>query len=383
MLLPCTQSKRTRGRRGDVQQPHLVNHNQPRLIHQLLRVRKTILPIKLTTCKYGGKHTDQDVGFDSIHSTARNAQESPLLRLPAELRERIWAYAFGMKTVHPIGNALRHWDTSPRRSKEWVVSFRPCREEYSDDEIYKMSLDGQLDGSPHFWKHPGMMDTDWEVAHHRGLHLCARWHLQKIPGEPHLIPPVCKQLYYEAIPAAWKTITFSFMESGYFQHFLKSPYARCDLVTQLSIIQLSNSGDAFWDGWMSALKSPLMSKFTSLQGLNLILRNHDYRSWAHPTPSVSNIMETPPYYCKILPTIIRKFQGYSLEKNRTTVLITSHYWENDGGDYTGFPVTERRIMAEVVRTHLLQTTKKKPKQQPKWTRQMRGTRQSERLSGVN
>ncbi|KAH7346074.1 hypothetical protein BKA66DRAFT_576626 [Pyrenochaeta sp. MPI-SDFR-AT-0127] len=314
--------------------------------------------------------------------TSLNARESPLLRLPAELRERIWAYAFGMKTVHPRGNRARFWDTSPERSRKWPVTFTPCNEEYSDCEVYQMSLQGAMDGSPHFWKHPDMMNTNWDVTHHRGLHLCSRWAPQIPPGgEQQFVPLICKQLYYEALPVAWKTITFSFMESGYFQHFLRSPYTRFDLVTQLCIIQLSNCGEPYWAAWASALKSPMMLKFTALQGLNLVLRNHDYRSWDRPTPSVSDIMKTPPYYCKILPTIIRQFQRYPLEKNKTTVLITSHYWENDGGDYTGFPVTDRRIMAEVIRSHLLQTTNKMPKP-PKWMQNTIGTRRSVRLNGT-
>lgn len=34
----------------------------------------------------------------------RNAKNSPLLLLPAELREQIWEYAFGWRTIYPRMN---------------------------------------------------------------------------------------------------------------------------------------------------------------------------------------------------------------------------------------------------------------------------------------
>ncbi|KAK3705000.1 hypothetical protein LTR37_013517 [Vermiconidia calcicola] len=42
-------------------------------------------------------------------STARNAAESPLLRLPPEIRNRIFRYVFGGRTIHinhPVSNCL-------------------------------------------------------------------------------------------------------------------------------------------------------------------------------------------------------------------------------------------------------------------------------------
>jgi hypothetical protein len=317
-------------------------------------------------------------------STARNAVESPLLRLPAELRESIWTLAFGMRTVHPRSNGAYSWKSGVKRSTYRQLSFDYCQEEFSDNEIYQMSLDGQSEESPRYWKHPNMMDPGGHIPSFRGMHICARWE----PGEEELteprceqlVPLVCKHIYYEATPVAWKTTTFSFSVSGYFQDFVKSTQTRLDLVTQLSIIQLTSAHDGYQQGWVSAFESTVWSNFTSLRGLNLILRNNVIS--IHPStrhPCSLNVMSNPPYYSPNLPAIIRRFQSLPLIRDRTTVLVVANYWDDEEEDDIHFPITERRAMAEVVRELLLQGAVKKSKKQLESASRTEGLRRSQRL----
>ncbi|KAF2133688.1 hypothetical protein P153DRAFT_96916 [Dothidotthia symphoricarpi CBS 119687] len=332
---------------------------------------------------------DDAIQDDEIDITARNARESPLLRLPGELRVRIWEIAFGRRTIHPRGNGEQNWQNRPRSSQKWAItSFDPCEELFSEGEVYEMSLQGEADAAPNHWKHP-KMKTYWPpLKRHNfeGLHICARWQPRDLVRDECLVPIISKQIYNEAIPAAWKSITWSFMHSGNFEHFLKSPHTRLDLVTQLSIIQYSTGGGAYQDSWTKAMASRAMSGLTSLRGLNFIIRNHTYRdpSHFHPgcdtRPSTVDIINNPPYYCQQLPSIIRRFQRFRLEKSRTTVLVTGNYWEHQADDMkTPFPVSQRREMAEAVRTQLLQRKEEKGKTQPKWARNTEGTRRSARI----
>jgi hypothetical protein len=317
----------------------------------------------------------------SVNSTARNSQESPLLRLPAELRERIWGPAFGNKTVHPRSSGDYNWKPGFKRSRGRQLSFDYCQERFSDHEMYQMSLDGQSKESPHYWKHADMMDPDEHIPSFRGMHLCARWEPDEEEltelGCEQLVPLICKQIYYEATPVAWKTITFSFSISGYFQDFVKSTQTRLDLVTQLSIIQLTEAHDGYQQGWVSAFESTVWSSFTSLRGLNLILRNNVISSTRHLCSL--NVMSDPPYYFPNLPTIIRRLQSFPLIRDRTTVLVVTNYWDDEEEDDIHFPITERRAMAEVVRELLLQRTVKKSKKQLKSAPQTEGLRRSQRL----
>jgi hypothetical protein len=117
-----------------------------------------------------------------------------------------------------------------------------------------------------------------------------------------------------------------------------------------------------------------------------VLRNNSYSEQIQATtlnPCSLDVMTQVPYYCKILPDIIRCFQKLPLIRDRTTVLVAAEYWADDSDPYPHFPISDRRAMAETVRELLLQRTpvvvkkKKQPKPAPR-----KGERQSQRLKGA-
>jgi hypothetical protein len=54
-------------------------------------------------------------------------------------------------------------------------------------------------------------------------------------GSSFIAPLVCKQMYHEAVPVAWKTSIFCFKDDKCFSSFFHAPTARIDLISQLSL----------------------------------------------------------------------------------------------------------------------------------------------------
>lgn len=190
-----------------------------------------------------------------------------------------------------------------------------------------------------------------------GFHNCE-------PSSPrkfhYLVPPVCKQLWDEASDCIWKTVTFAFITSGDFQHFVHFSGARLDQITQLCIITPGidffagrplAEKDKFERGWERALRSGVMKSFTSLIGVHLVLRCF-WGTSRWNTHTVENL-EFPPDECLYLPEIIRSFQQLRLRPEWTTALVTNAESEEAYG-WEHFTVPKRRKMAEFIRTLMLQ-----------------------------
>ncbi|KAJ4304723.1 hypothetical protein N0V90_000250 [Kalmusia sp. IMI 367209] len=177
----------------------------------------------------------------------------------------------------------------------------------------------------------------------------------------YLVPPVCKQFWNEASECAWKTITFAFVTSGDFQHFVYYSGAPLDLIQKLCIIAPGSDFDlgihpfsakAKYDkGWVRALDSGVMERFTSLVGLHLVLRLY-WGTSRWDTHVVEDLIY-PPHECLYLPEIIREFQKLNLRPEHTTVLITNGEHEQPYG-YDGFTIPMRRKLAQVIRNFILQ-----------------------------
>ena len=254
--------------------------------------------------------------------------------------------------MHP--RALRgNLDWQPHRRRlqvsRWGVSYDPCLQSSSDSEIYQQSL---LDPEVDHW--PEGMRPQLGAP---GFHACEK----ASPEQFHyLIPPVCKQMWDEASDCVWKTVTFAFVASGDFQHFVYFSGARLDQIRQLCIITPGidffagrplAEKDKFERSWERALRSGVLNQFTSLSGMHLVIRSF-WGTSKWDTQTVEDLMFAPDE-CLYLPEIIRVFQQRRLRPERTTVLVTNadcneaYGWEN-------FTVPKRRKMAQVIRDLILQ-----------------------------
>lgn len=254
--------------------------------------------------------------------------------------------------MHP--RALRgkvDWQPQRRRldASKWGVSYDPCMEKQSDYETYRLSL--QVPEAD-FWHED--MRSDLGAP---GFHDCE----QAKPRTHHyLVPPICKQLWNEASDCVWKTITFAFLTSGDFQHFVHFSGSRLGHVRQLCLItpgidffagRALTDKDKFERGWERALRSGAMQQFTSLVGLHLVLRSF-WGTSRWDTHTVEEL-EFPPDECLYLPDIVRVFQELRLRPERTTVLVTNAECSESYG-WEEFTVPKRRRMAQKIRSLLLQ-----------------------------
>jgi len=136
----------------------------------------------------------------------RNARRSPLLRLPAELREHIWLYAFGIRAIHPRMHYADSTQTPPKLS----CSFSACKELFTDEEVNRGAI---VVGS-----------RRWTIAQTQALSantfIGSHSPCANTRGITYtIVPTVCKQTYYEAVPIAWKTCTFTFDSDVDFREF--------------------------------------------------------------------------------------------------------------------------------------------------------------------
>ena len=184
------------------------------------------------------------------------------MKLPAELRNQIWQYAFGNLKVHVS-----------------LLSFNKRAEDSHEDLIY--TVWAELLYPPH-----------------------AALPQLKLPST------VCKQLYSEATAALYASSTFEFHEPHSFRSFALSSHPCVSRIQHLSIPSLSHH-------WEEALTSSLVGNLKSLRGVELV---YDY--WRHierePIPHAMH-----PRW-KGFWRVIRSFQQHKLESCFTEFVVTTY-----------------------------------------------------------
>jgi hypothetical protein len=228
--------------------------------------------------------------------------ESPLFRLLAELRDQIWTFAFGNRIIHP---RVVHPD--PKQETVWGISFDFCNEPFMDGEVYVFNLDKQSALKSPRWRDAVTQARATDIV--IGLHTSCK----RLDSTFSLIVPlVSKQVYYEAVPIAWKTSTFWFGDASELTSFLNAPVARIDLISQLSLHM-----DNWRPPWHDALKSSAaisrLNWLKALRGLNLV---YNWNRRLIPSNEPDRQMHTG-----TITGMVREFGRMPLEKDRTTVFV--------------------------------------------------------------
>jgi hypothetical protein len=230
-----------------------------------------------------------------------NARESPLLRLPAELREQIWIYAFGCRAIH-----IRVRSPDRKNTRIGCISFDACKEALTDDEVNRLQ---HMKGTPRWNKAIAQArNTGTFVGSHK---LCARSSIVT----HNIVPLVCEQLYHEAMPIAWKHSTIIF-DSGFdfarLPHFHTVPL---DLISQLGMHITDNE---LFIRWRKGLNNNyLMSRFRSLQGVNLV----QMYTGSGPDDLNEDLYEMPYHVVGLMRIMIEAFQVFELRGEWTTVSV--------------------------------------------------------------
>jgi hypothetical protein len=271
---------------------------------------------------YHLQSSSQDTVDAAYHNAAyhnaayHNATESPLLLLPAELRERIWELAFGNRTIHPY-----IVQPDPKQAKLLTIVFEPCNEPFMDHEVYAYRLDDQS----------AMKDPRWKEAcrRARALRTYVGSHencpdVIEDPTQPlymdnisFIVPLVCTQVYYEAMHIAWKTSVFQFNDSGRFLSFFNAPNVRTDLIRRLSL-DIGPTRQEY-DNWHRALQSEVYTgRLKAIRGLDLFCSYLD-RYWPVYFTSANFLEKT-----RIKDTVAA-LRWIPLERHLLTVFVCHTY----------------------------------------------------------
>ena len=212
-----------------------------------------------------------DDDADQGASIERNAKVSPLLKLPSELRDKIWIEVLGGRLIHLDFD--EDDDTSDSESLpdsgqlHWMhtVCQHDCKENRSDRKAPR----------PHFECrfHPEDMYFDLFDEDPEPLDDDATLHLTVLRAS--------RQLYVEANRVLWTTNTFSFPDGPTFQEFMKARN-----IHQKRLIRALRF-EMHWDLgherlWNSALAMALVKSLTGLQTLRLqIVCDLEKEVWDH------------------------------------------------------------------------------------------------------
>lgn len=162
-------------------------------------------------------------------SIARNASDSPLLRLPFEIRNKIWIEVLGERLIHLDcrPDIESDSDTDEESHPEMVrggASFsipssclrhKVCEHDCPEDEPDGKVLNaGDRDGCYWIWSHH-LCTADFDLPETLHSIKCGNNETLQLS-----LLPVSRQMYVEVNRVLWTTNTFSFAHGTMFQDFL-------------------------------------------------------------------------------------------------------------------------------------------------------------------
>ncbi|KAF1974885.1 hypothetical protein BU23DRAFT_598172 [Bimuria novae-zelandiae CBS 107.79] len=181
---------------------------------------------------------------------SQNSQ-TPLLRLPREIRDQIWALLYGNLVVHPDTDH----DSKTARRAVHPLQFKICGSFHTPKEIYDFSLQGAL-SHPDYWT--GESGFMWAAAELQSYHFCSRpgrsSSCQQMTGfstDELRVPIVCRQVWNEMSDMVYETCIFAFTNPNTFNSFLSCRKTGLERIRRL-LLAPSLGGSRFeaWNlGW--------------------------------------------------------------------------------------------------------------------------------------
>lgn len=310
------------------------------------------------------------------NSVRKNAASSLLGKMPMELREKIWGYVLGNRTLHIKFAASHRWEPDWRcRGRGQACynfsgrfSYIVCEAEVSEQDGYLLSKCEDYELSA---RGVGCIDMRLSSQRHAACYSCYDDCLDAPPyrfGDQHVGGPkdrhklaknridisvlrVCRQVYVEANRMLWRTTTWSFTHALAFSHFMDGRNAvqkrlmrklHLDLDPRYCWVRKN------WaEGWYAALHKRVLSQFKALEVLHLDIRDNQYG------PHVANIIGEPahPWWPNVAMDELRELQFLPL-KNVTVVCAETSkcdWWPH----HSKMDFSERLAMAEGIRSRLL------------------------------
>ncbi|KAJ4364924.1 hypothetical protein N0V95_000571 [Ascochyta clinopodiicola] len=229
----------------------------------------------------------------AIDLTAQNVLQSPLLHLPAELRNAIWMLVYGEMMVVVD---FMHITSEGERSVELLF------------DIYK--------------------DVSTDLI---------------LPDAPTSAPKlVCRQFWAETSSVFLNSCTVRTGCGEAFRALALSKQPIVQHVRKLIIISWMIQAWDFPRTWAKYLTSSIVGCFRSLQGVELYIRVHDHEGLGN-----TDVLNDAVWKSKKLPAVIRSFQQHKMQP----VLTSVNYilCEHQGVENVKTP----RVINEAIRTELL------------------------------
>lgn len=207
----------------------------------------------------------------------RNASTSPLLKLPAEIRDEILALVLGRKLIHLVYIRRRR-----RRGCRHAVCTSPsseyeAHEQFMTGYTHIPTHDSADFYSPTFkMRHAHCKSWDLEADRvwtdeERFLSRLKSKEERRTPMLDLSILGACRKMYEEANAILWSTNTFSFEDGLSLQKFIQGLHTtQSNKLTRVHIDMDWGLGRSEKQ-WREALQPSLMSKLNALQMLHITL----------------------------------------------------------------------------------------------------------------
>lgn len=228
-------------------------------------------------------------------SIQRNALTSPLLKLPGEIREKIFSLVVGHQLIH-----LLYFPT--------LEKFRHtiCTAAASEDEAYEEFMNGHTPsgGSAVFhsvtFKKRHVYCKSWVNENEHFLHADYRSLSRLMTMEERRKPTLnlsilgaCRQMYEEANVLLWTTNTFSFEDPPTLRVFIDGLHSTQR--NKLSRIHIDFEGLSFSAfEWEQALRPSFLSKLKGLRTLHATFDEFSKHYYGSITPTPMSLMQILP-----------------------------------------------------------------------------------------
>ncbi|KAF2821986.1 hypothetical protein CC86DRAFT_385707 [Ophiobolus disseminans] len=223
-------------------------------------------PTVVSTIIQGGSSID--IAASHLCITGTNAANSPLFQLPAELRNRIWAYAYGGNTIH----------VSTKSAPSYQLRLEVC--ENVEGALCRCNVPEVTPKAPM----PLVCEQFWFEVH--GIFFASNHFMAKRPGSLRELA-----LYHERFAERVSALRINLREEIYYR----------------------------MEEWAPVLTSSILGRFKNLRGVTLAFTVHPRNVYLFQP---KDVMRDAEWKGLKLPAVLRAFQQHRLDKKRTTVTFS-------------------------------------------------------------
>ncbi|KAF3047155.1 hypothetical protein E8E12_011495 [Didymella heteroderae] len=254
--------------------------------------------------------------------TFHNSHASPLLSLPAELRQHIFTYAYGDIVVHV------HEPYDPTRGNHNKIVDEPFLYRfYATNPCWSTGFETGLQQVYHTSPWNATARGPTPLASSRtspasGCSDCFATHSADIAlaRRPNVRLPLVSRLFWaEAFPAFLSNLTLQFTCPHVFHGWMKMNNEMLKHVRGLEIRMTRLSTSTVSMHWAQALHMLHMAKFEKLRGVRLLVQLGRYDALA--LRENYDVMSDRDWWETKLPEIICAFQQHKLDSDRTDVAL--------------------------------------------------------------